>query len=290
MLSSGLGARQMLFGRRTGGIFISYRRLDSKSDARSICQRLESTFGRGKVFIDVDSIRPGEDFQSVLNDDLKKCAIMVVVIGPRWLEMLKSPAFADGATRADYVRMELASALERKLLIFPVLVDGAAMPEAKDLPDELKPLAYRQALSVRHDSFPRDMRGLEQELRLAMPKGGAWKLAAACGLLATAAGAIAYFVWRSTLPSAQEYYASGNFACFTEAEYPASWKNDLAICTNYGCNFGKMSREACLTVGAKKQSQTVIHGNAGTNRENECWLQHSCGDLREHGGFTMFRK
>ena len=38
------------------------------------------------------------------------------------------------------------------------------MPEAKDLPDELKPLAFRQAYSVRHDSFPRDMLGLEQEL------------------------------------------------------------------------------------------------------------------------------
>jgi hypothetical protein len=66
----------------TSGIFISYRRSDSKSDARSICQRLEKTFGKRKVFIDVDSIRPGEDFQSVLKNDLEKCSIMVVVIGP----------------------------------------------------------------------------------------------------------------------------------------------------------------------------------------------------------------
>ena len=56
--------------RMTSGIFISYRRSDSKSDARSICQRLEKTFGKGKVFIDVDSIRPGRNFQSVLKDDL----------------------------------------------------------------------------------------------------------------------------------------------------------------------------------------------------------------------------
>ena len=54
------------------GIFIRYRRSDSKSEARSICQRLERTFGKGKVFIDVDSIRPGEDFQSVLKEDLAK--------------------------------------------------------------------------------------------------------------------------------------------------------------------------------------------------------------------------
>ena len=74
----------------TSGIFISYRRSDSKSDARSICQRLERTFGKGKVFIDVDSIRPGKNFQSVLKDDLEKCTGMVVVIGPRWLELLRS--------------------------------------------------------------------------------------------------------------------------------------------------------------------------------------------------------
>jgi TIR domain len=66
----------------TSGIFISYRRSDSKSEARSICQRLERTFGKGKVFIDVDSIRPGEDFQSVLTEDLAKCNVMLVVIGP----------------------------------------------------------------------------------------------------------------------------------------------------------------------------------------------------------------
>ena len=74
----------------TGGIFISYRRSDSKSDARSICQRLEKAFGKGKVFIDVDLIRPGENFQSVLKNDLEKCNIMIVVIGPRWLELLRS--------------------------------------------------------------------------------------------------------------------------------------------------------------------------------------------------------
>ena len=156
----------------TSGIFISYRRSDSKSDARSICQRLERTFGKGKVFIDVDLIRPGKNFQSVLKDDLEKCTGMVVVIGPRWLQLLKSSGPADTETGHDYVRLEVASALERNLPVFPVLVDGAVMPDAKDLPDDLKPLAFQQALSVRHDSFPRDMSGLEQELRRSIPTRG----------------------------------------------------------------------------------------------------------------------
>ena len=217
----------------TSGIFISYRRSDSKSDARSICQRLERTFGKGKVFIDVDSIRPGKNFQSVLKDDLEKCAGMVVVIGPRWLELLKSSGPADSETGHDYVRLEVASALERKLPVFPVLVDGAAMPDAMDLPDDLKPLAFQQALSVRHDSFPRDMSGLEQELRRSVPTRGTWwKVAAISGLFIISLGAISYYVWRSPLTSAMPYSKVGNFACFGAAEYPRQLaRGSTALCS-----------------------------------------------------------
>lgn len=272
----------------TSGIFISYRRSDSKSEARSICQRLERTFGKGKVFIDVDSIRPGEDFQAVLKEDLAKCNVMLVVIGPRWLELLRSGP-AGSEIIDDYVRLEIASALERKLPIFPVLVDGAPMPDAKNMPDDLKSLAFRQAFSVRHDSFPRDMSGLEQELRRLVPARAIWKVAVIAGLFAVSLGAIFYFVWWSLLPSAKSYARFGNFACFGEAQYPESWREDASFCTSYGCSFGKLSRDACLTLGARKGSKTVIHGNAGTSRADECWLQDSCGDLRSHGEFTMFR-
>ena len=273
----------------TSGIFISYRRLDSKSDARSICQRLEKTFGKRKVFIDVDSIRPGENFQSVLKNDLEKSNVMVAVIGPRWLELLRSSGPTDSETSDDYARLEVASALDRKLPIFPVLVDGATMPEAKDLPDDLKPLAFRQAFSVRHDSFPRDMWELEQELRRYVSTRGTWKVAVISGLFVISLGAISYYVWRSSLTSAETYSKFGNFACFGEAEYPDSWRAEASLCTPYGCNFGKMSQDACLTLGAIKRSKTVIHGNTGTTRTNECWLQHSCGDLRPHSEFTLFR-
>jgi TIR domain len=273
----------------TGGIFISYRRQDSKSDARSICQRLEKAFGKRKVFIDVDSIRPGENFQSVLKNDLEKCSMMIVVIGPRWLELLRSSGPADSETSHDYVRLEVASALERKLPIFPVLVDGATMPDAKDLPDDLKPLAFRQAFSVRHDSFPRDMRGLEEELRRSVSTRATWAVAAISGLFIMSLGAISYYFWGSPLPSEKAYATSGNFACFSEAEYPESWRAEASICAPYGCNFGKMPKEACLALGARKRAKTVIHGNTGTTRANECWLQHSCGDLRPHGEFTLFK-
>jgi hypothetical protein len=278
------------FDRMTGGIFISYRRSDSKSDARSICQRLEKAFGKGKVFIDVDSIRPGENFQSVLKNDLEKCYIMIVVIGPRWLELLRSFGPTDSETSPDYVRLEVASALERKLPIFPVLVDGATMPEAKDLPDDLKPLAFQQALSIQHDSFSRDMWGLEQELRRSVPTRWIWKVASVVsGLFIISSGAISFYIWRSPVALETAYSKVGNFACFAEATYPDSWREEAPVCTPYGCNFGKLSRDACLALAARKGSKTVIHGNASTSRTNECRLQHSCGNLQPHHEFTMFK-
>jgi hypothetical protein len=196
----------------------------------------------------------------------------------------------------------VASALERKLPIFPVLVDGATMPEAKDLPDDLKPLAYRQAFSVRHDSFPRDMWELEQELRRFVSTQRTWKVAVISGLFILSLSAISYYVWRSQLTSAEKYLIwrspptsaeayskAGSFACFGDAEYPDSWREEAPLCVAYGCLYGKMTQDACLTLGAKKGSKTVIHGKTGTSRANECWLQDSCGDLRPHHEFTLFR-
>jgi hypothetical protein len=274
----------------TGGIFISYRRSDSKSEARSICQRLERAFGKRKVFIDVDSIAPGENFQSVLKNDLEKTRIMLVVIGPRWLESLKPSGPTDSETSHDYVRLEVASAFERRLPVFPVLVDGATMPETNDLPDDLKPLAFRQAFSVRHESFPRDMWVLEQELRRSLSTRGTWKVVAVIsGLVIISLGAISYYMWLSPLTSAKTYTKVGNFACFGAAEYPDRWRDQASLCVPYGCNFGKMSEDACLALGAKRGSKTVIHGTPGTTRSNECWLQNSCGDLRPHSEFTLFR-
>jgi protein kinase-like protein len=92
------------------------------------------------------------------------------------------------------------------------------------------------------------------------------------------------------LASSKIYSKAGNFACFSEAEYPNSWRDEAPMCVSYGCNFGKMPQEACLSLGATKGSKTVIHGNAGTSRANECWLQNSCGNLRPHYEFTLFRR
>ena len=139
-------------------IFISYRRTDSAASSGRIYDRLVSRFKRKNVFKDVDDIPAGVDFGSYIQQSLRECAVVLVVIGPRWLG-----ARADDSSRrlenpADWVRVEIETALALGLTVIPLLVEGAAIPKAADLPDSLRELARLNALPVRNDpDFSHDM-------------------------------------------------------------------------------------------------------------------------------------
>ncbi len=88
------------------------------------------------------------------------CDGLVAVIGSEWL------GAADGSGRRrlenpeDLVRLEIATALARDILVIPVLVQGAQMPLATDLPDDLKTLARRNAVEVSDNRFRADVEQL----------------------------------------------------------------------------------------------------------------------------------
>ena len=68
-------------------IFISYRRQDSAANALGIGQYMEHEFGRKNVFIDID-MRAGTNFPTVLEQRLAECKVMLVLIGPNWVNAL----------------------------------------------------------------------------------------------------------------------------------------------------------------------------------------------------------
>jgi hypothetical protein len=145
-------------------VFVSYRRDDSADVTGRLYDRLASRFGRERVFKDVDSIPPGVDFRTYLQDMIGACDLVVAVIGSRWLS-----AGGDTARRLDdandFVRMELETALQRQIPVVPVLVGGARMPSAGELPSTLAALVYRQGQTVRGDpDFHRDVDRLIQGL------------------------------------------------------------------------------------------------------------------------------
>jgi TIR domain len=143
-----------------GKIFINYRRDDSQGTAGRLSDRLIETFGRNKIFMDVDHIPAGADFVTYLNEQVAASEALLVLIGPKWLDARDESGRRRLDDPDDFVAIEITAALERNIRVVPVLIDGARMPKAGELTDELKPLMRRQALEVRHSQFDRDAEAL----------------------------------------------------------------------------------------------------------------------------------
>jgi hypothetical protein len=126
-------------------VFICYRREDSAYPAHQIYGVLSNHFGSESVVFDVDTIPLGVDFREYLNKQVSKCDILLAVIGDKWIEILKQRL--DDPT--DFVRIEIQAALKRKIPVVPILVGNASMLIEKNLPQDIKGLAYKQAAEVR---------------------------------------------------------------------------------------------------------------------------------------------
>src|SRR5262245_25869679 len=146
-------------------VFISYRRGDSAGHAGRVHDRLERELGRDLLFMDVDAIPLGSDFVDVLSNEVAKCNVLLAIIGPNWLDARDESGNRRLASNDDFVRIEIAAALKRGIPVIPVLPDGTRVPKADQLPDDLKDLARRNGLDVRHASFHNDMDKLVRGLR-----------------------------------------------------------------------------------------------------------------------------
>src|SRR5262245_13625176 len=156
-------------------IFISYRRQDQSHAAGRLYSELASLIGAERIFMDVDAIPLGVDFVEILEQKVAICEVLLAVIGSGWLDAKDEVGCRRLDRSDDFVRIEIASALKREIRVVPVLVDGAQMPEAKDLPDALKRLARRQATVLSHRTFRTDVERLVKKLALRPPeqwKGG----------------------------------------------------------------------------------------------------------------------
>jgi TIR domain len=142
-----------------GRIFICYRRGDAGYPAGWLFDELVERYGAGRVFKDVDSIEPGDDFTEVINEAVGSCLVLLAVIGRAWLDA----AGEDGPRLDDpddFVRLEIEAALARDVRVIPVLVDGARMPKREHLPPSLGKLATRHAVELRPAQFRADLRPL----------------------------------------------------------------------------------------------------------------------------------
>ena len=155
-------------------VFISYRREDSAGHAGRVHDRLVREFGSDLLFMDVDGIPLGVNFVKVLQEEVAKCSALLAVIGHEWLNVRDE----DGRRRLDnpddFVRVEIAAALQRDIPVIPIMLEGTKVPKANQLPKDLQGLALRNGLGVRHASFHTDIdiliRGLKGRLTEANEK------------------------------------------------------------------------------------------------------------------------
>ena len=187
-----------------GKIFISYRREDAPGDARGICDRLGHSFGAANIFMDVDRILAGQRFDRELDKALAKCDVLIAVIGSRWMELLSD--YAQHGKR-DYVRDEIAAALQRDIIVIPVMIGREAnmppLPLAENLPENIRDLVLYQKHNIAHETFGRDAADLVAALKtvLGARRGPRpWRAIAATGFVGLVLAGAAIGYWMDILP------------------------------------------------------------------------------------------
>src|SRR5438270_1239412 len=128
-------------------IAISYRREDSLPIAGRLYDRLQAKFGKKNVFMDFDSIPPGADFRQQIKQMIERSNLVIAIIGPQWLgEQPDASRRIDNP--ADFVRLEIAYALEGGIPVIPLLINTTQMPKPEMLPPDIQELAFRHALPL----------------------------------------------------------------------------------------------------------------------------------------------
>jgi TIR domain len=155
-------------GPSPGRIFISYRREETAYPAAWLFKRLAARFGRDQVFKDVDSIDLGDDFIKAITRAVGSCDVLLALIGVQWLAMTDEDGRRRLEDTEDFVRLEIEAALTRDVRVIPILVDGARMPKAAELPPSLATLVRRQALELSPARFDLDTNRLLKVLDKAL--------------------------------------------------------------------------------------------------------------------------
>ena len=178
-------------------VFISYRRNDAESEAGRLYDNLVDAIGAENVFMDVDSISAGDDFRRAIEGSLEQSDAALILIGENWLEPSGKPGQNSRLDDPDdYVRLEIEIALEHKLKLIPVLLRNSVMPAEVSLPESIRDLALRNAVTLRSGSDYRpDIERLFKAIKVPEKRGSANLKRFVMAICAFAVIALAWFGW-----------------------------------------------------------------------------------------------
>ncbi len=133
-------------------VFVSHRSSDSAWFLHVVVDHLRRALRPHPVFADT-ALRAGQVWPERLDTELRRCAALVALIGPNW------------RSASAVLQYEIKTAIERNVLLLPVLFDGATMPSRSDLPAGIGALAERQAVQVDPAHLPDDLMRIELAVR-----------------------------------------------------------------------------------------------------------------------------
>jgi len=145
-------------------IFINYRREDSAGHARALGDALRRYFGPEAVFLDVDDLPPGAHFPATIQDALRKCEVFLTLIGRSWLTIRDGGGARRIDDANDFVRREIVAALAGDVPVIPINLQESNPPSPESLPEDLRPLAYLQALALRDNRWEADVNLLIKQI------------------------------------------------------------------------------------------------------------------------------
>ncbi len=180
-------------------IFISYRRSDSADFTVALYNQLRAHFDESYIFKDINAILPGQQFSQVLENALDSCAVVLVVIGPKWIDGAGDRLHLEN----DWVRQEIALALARNLRVIPILANGSRMPKTEELPENIRGLRERQSIQIDNQSFEYDVSQLCLAIKDLVPlkrvnrkvNSSGWDNAFKAILLTFMLGSLALIFW-----------------------------------------------------------------------------------------------
>lgn len=159
-------------------IFISYRRKDSSGHAGRLHEELVRRYGREAVFMDIDSLEGGVEFREQIHQTLDAADTALVLIGEAWA----APTGDSEASRRidredDLVRREVAAALDHEQVkVVPVLVEGAKLPSADELPEDLATLRGLHVCQLRNGDWKADVNRISRAIDSSSQLGGPSRL------------------------------------------------------------------------------------------------------------------
>lgn len=132
-------------------IFISYRRADSRVTSKRLTNIIANRLTDCEVVIDFAETLPrGPKFEALLAQEVEKADVMVVVIGPDWLNIRDERGNRRLGNPKDFIRTEVeAGLINESAEVIIALIEGANLPNEDDLPEHLKKLAQSYVVTIR---------------------------------------------------------------------------------------------------------------------------------------------